>query len=328
MNQVLNRRQALAAVTGLAAAIGTPAANAQGYPTKPVMVVVPFPPGGSSDAVMRVASAKLGEQLGQPVVLDNRAGANGSIGAAYAARAAADGYTLLVGSIGTYAITPLLIKGISYDPLKSFDFLTIPVRTANVFAVPTSLPVNTLAELVAYMKANPGKVAFASAGIGSTDHLSCLLFWQKAGVEGVHVAYKGGGAAITDLIAGHVQVLISNISVLAAHINGGRLKGLAVTAEMRVPDLPDVPTVGEAGFKGLEIYSWQGIAAPAGLPAPVRTRLAAALDATFRDPQVKSHLEKAGFEVTNSNAVDSRRELTADIARFKAVIDKAGITAE
>lgn len=303
-------------------------ASAQVYPFKPVIVVVPFPPGGSSDAVMRMASTKLSEQLGQPVVLENKPGANGSIGAGYVARSAPDGHTLLVGSIGTYAITPLLIKGAAYDPLKSFDLLTIAVRTPNVFAVPASLPVNTLPELVAYMKKNPGKVAFASAGIGSTDHLSSQLFWQKTGTTGVHVAYKGGGAALTDLIAGHVQVLISNVGVLAGHINGGRLKALAVTADKRVPELPNVPTTAEAGFKGLEVYSWQGIAAPKGLPSAVREKLAAALDMTFRDPQVKTQLETAGFEVLNTNSERFRKDLTADISRFKAVIEQAGITAE
>lgn len=303
-------------------------ASAQVYPSKPVIVVVPFPPGGSSDAVMRMASAKLGEQLGQSVVLENKPGANGSIGAGYVARSAPDGHTLLVGSIGTYAITPLLIKGAAYDPLKSFDLLTIAVRTPNVFAVPASLPVNTLPELVAYMKKNPGKVAFASAGIGSTDHLSSQLFWQKTGTSGVHVGYKGGGAAITDLIAGHVQVLISNVGVLAGHINGGRLKALAVTADKRVPELPNVPTTAEAGFKGLEVYSWQGIAAPKGLPVAVRDKLSAALEQTFRDPQVKTQLETAGFEVLNTNSERFRKDLTADIGRFKAVIEQAGITAE
>lgn len=301
---------------------------AQSYPAKPIVVVVPFPPGGSSDAVMRVASAKLGEQLGQPVVLDNKPGANGSIGAGFVARAAADGYTLLVGSIGTYAITPLLIKGVAYDPQKSFDLLGIPVRTANVFAVPADLPVNTLPELVAYMKARPGKVAFASAGIGSTDHLSSLLFWQKVGVDGVHAAYKGGGAAITDLIAGHVQVLISNVSVLTTHIQSGRLKALAVTSDKRVPELPNVPTTAEAGFAGLEIYSWQGIAAPKGLPPAVREKLETALDATFKDAQVRTQLQKAGFEVTNTGAAGFRQNLGEDIARFKTVIQRGGITAE
>ncbi|KAF1046100.1 Bug family tripartite tricarboxylate transporter substrate binding protein [Xylophilus sp.] len=301
---------------------------AQTYPARPVTVIVPFPPGGSSDASMRVMSAKLGEKLGQPVVLDNKPGANGSIGATLVSRAPADGYTLLVGSIGTYATTPLLLKSVPYDPLRNFDLLTISVRTPNVFAVPTSLPVDTVAELVAYMKKNPGKVAFASAGVGSTDHLSSVLFWQKTGTQGVHVAYKGGGAAITDRIAGHVQVLISNVGVLAGHIHGGRLKALAVTSDRRVPELPNVPTIAEAGFKGLEVSSWQGIAAPHGLPAPVQQKLVQALDATLQDPQVRSQLETAGFEVVNSGPARFRSELAGDIARWKTVIDTAGITAD
>ena len=301
---------------------------AEGYPVKPINVIVPFSPGGSSDATIRMMSEKLGEQLGRVVVIENKPGANGAIGAAFVARAQADGYTLLIGSIGTYAITPLLIRNVGYDPLKSFDLLGIAVRTPNVFAVPAGLPVNTVAELVAYMKKNPGKVAFASSGIGSTDHMTSQLFWQKTGTQGVLVSYRGGGAAITDLIAGHVQVLITNVGALAGHINGGRLKALAVTSDKRVRELPNVPTIAEAGFKGLEVYSWQGIAAPRGLPADVHDKLVASIDAALKAPQVKANLEKAGFEVVDTNATSFRAELTADIARWKSVISTAGITAE
>jgi tripartite-type tricarboxylate transporter receptor subunit TctC len=306
----------------------TGSAFGQAFPTKPVTVIVPFSPGGSSDASMRVMSAEFQRKLGQPVVLENKPGANGTIGATFVTRAPADGYTLLVGSIGTYAITPLLLKPKPYEPLAGLDLLTIAVRTPNVFAVPANLPVNTVAELVAYMKKNPGKVAFASSGVGSTDHLTSVLFWQKTGTEGLHIAYKGGGAAITDLIAGHVQVLISNVGVLAPYIQNGRLKGLAVTSEKRVPELPNIPTISESGFKGLEVYSWQGISAPHGLPAPVKQTIVNALHATLADPQVRAQLEKTGFEVVDTGPDKFKAQLTEDIQRWKTVIDTAGITAE
>ncbi len=302
-------------------------AAAQTYPTKPVMAVVPFPPGGSSDAVMRVMSSKMSELLGQPLVLENKPGANGSIGAGFVAKSPADGYTMLIGSVGTYAITPLLLKT-APDPRKEFDLLTVAVRTPNVVVVPANFPPNTIEELIAYMKKNPEKVAFASAGIGSTDHLSSLLLWQKTGTKGLHVTYKGGGAAITDLIAGHVQVLISNLGVLTGHIASGRLKALAVTSEKRVPALPNVPTIAEAGLKGLEVYSWQGIAAPKGLPKPVHDKLVSALGKTLKDPAVKKQLETAGFEVVDNTPAEFASLLSNEITRWKTVIDTAGITAE
>jgi tripartite-type tricarboxylate transporter receptor subunit TctC len=303
-------------------------ALAQTFPQKPVTVVVPFVPGGSSDATMRAMSVKFGENLGQPVVLDNKPGANGTLGAGLVVRAPADGYTLLVGSVGTYAISPQLLKAVSWDARKDLDMLTIPVRTPNVVVVTPSFPANNIAELVEYMKKNPGKVSFGSSGQGSTDHLTTMLLWQKTGTEGVHVAYKGGGAAITDVMAGHANVVITNLGVLTSHIKAGKLKALAITSGKRVPDLPDVPTLAEAGIKGLEVYSWQGIAAPKGLPAPVREKLVAALAATLKDPQVRKTLETAGFDVVALPPAQAAAELNSEITRWKGVIDTAGIKAE
>ena len=303
-------------------------ALAQTFPQKPVTVVVPFVPGGSSDATMRAMSVKFGENLGQPVVLDNKPGANGTLGAGLVVRAPADGYTLLVGSVGTYAISPQLLKAVSWDARKDLDMLTMSVRTPNVVVVTPSFPANNIAELVEYMKKNPGKVSFGSSGQGSTDHLTTMLLWQKTGTEGVHVAYKGGGAAITDVMAGHANVVITNLGVLTSHIKAGKLKALAITSGKRVPDLPDVPTLAEAGIKGLEVYSWQGIAAPKGLPAPVREKLVAALAATLKDPQVRKTLETAGFDVVALPPAQAAAELNSEITRWKGVIDTAGIKAE
>jgi tripartite-type tricarboxylate transporter receptor subunit TctC len=303
-------------------------ALAQAFPQKPITVVVPFVPGGSSDATMRAMSVKLGENLGQPVVLDNKPGANGTLGAGQVVRAPADGYTLLIGSVGTYAISPQLLKGVTWDARKDLDILSIAVRTPNVVVVTPNFPANTMAELVDYMKKNPGKVSFGSSGQGSTDHLTTMLLWQKAGTEGVHVAYKGGGAAITDVMAGHANVLITNLGVLTAHIKAGKLKALAVTSDKRVPELPDVPTLAEAGLKGLEVYSWQGIAAPKGLPGPVREKLVSALAATLKDAQVRKSLETAGFDVVALPPAQAAAELNSEISRWKTVIDTAGIKAE
>ena len=303
-------------------------AAAQNYPTKPITAIVPFPPGGSSDATLRVMSGKLGELLGQPVVIDNKAGANGSIGAGLAARARPDGYTILIGSVGTWAITPLLLKSVTYDPRKDFDLLTMAVRTPNVVVVTPSFPANNMQELIAYMKKNPGAVTFASAGTGSTDHLSALLLWQKTGTDGLHVGYRGGGSAITDVIGGHSNVIITNMGVLTGHIAAGKLKPLAVTSETRMPQLPNVPTLAEQGLAGLEVYSWQGIAAPRGLPAPVREKLERAMAETLKDAKVRATLETAGFEVLGTTPAEFARDLDAEIKRWKTVIDTAGIKAE
>ncbi len=313
---------------GMAALLLATGAAAQPYPSKPVTVVVPFPPGGSSDATMRVMSGKMSELLGQPVVLENKPGANGAIGAGQVAHSKADGYTLLIGSIGTYAITPLLMKAVTYDPRKDFDLMTIAVRTPNVVVVTPDFPANNMQELIAYMKKNPGKVTFASAGIGSTDHLTSLLLWQKTGTEGIHVTYKGGGAAITDVIGGHSNVIITNLGVLTQHIAAGKLKPLAVTSFKRVPELPNVPTLAEQGLGGLEVYSWQGIAAPKGLPAPVREKLERAMADSLKDPTVRKTLETAGFEVVATTPAQFAKELDSDINRWKTVIDTAGIKAE
>ena len=303
-------------------------AFAQSFPTKPITAIVPFPPGGSSDATMRVMSEKLTELLGQPLVIDNKPGANGSIGAGQVARAKPDGYTILIGSIGTWAITPLLLKSVTYDPRKDFDLLTMAVRTPNVVVVTPSFPANNMQELIAYMKKNPETVTFASAGIGSTDHLSALLLWQKTGTEGLHVGYKGGGAAITDVIGGHANVIITNMGVLTGHIAAGKLKPLAVTSEKRMPQLPNVPSLSEQGLGDLNVYSWQGIAAPKGLPSSVREKLERAMAETLKDPKVRTRLETAGFEVLGTTPAEFARDLDGEIKRWKSVIDNAGIKAE
>lgn len=314
---------------GLVAALATAsAAYAQAFPTKPVTVIVPFAPGGSSDATARAISGKLTELLGQPVVLDNKPGANGTIGASLVARAPADGYTILVGSVGTYAITPSLLKNLSYDTRKDLEPLTLAVRTPNVIAVSNNLPVNSVRELIDHMKKNPGKVTFASSGVGSTDHLTSVLFWQKTGTEGIHVPYKGGGAAISDLIAGHADVLITNLGVLTAQIKAGKMKALAITSGKRSAELPQTPTVAEAGLKELEVYSWQGFAAPKGVSKDVQARLQTAIVGALRDPQVKKNLETVGFEVVGSTSAQFAQELATETARWKNVIDTAGIKAE
>ncbi|NML46170.1 tripartite tricarboxylate transporter substrate binding protein [Ramlibacter sp. G-1-2-2] len=303
-------------------------AFAQAYPQRPVIVVVPFVPGGSSDTTMRTLSARMGESLGQSVVLDNKPGANGTLGAGLVVRAQPDGYTLLIGSVGTYAISPQLLKSVTWDARKDLDMLAMPVRTPNVVVVAPSFPANTIAELVEYMKKHPGQVSFASAGTGSTDHLSALLLWQKTGTQGVHVPYKGGGAAITDVMGNHSNVLITNLGVLTPHIKAGKLKALAVTSAKRVPELPDVPTLTELGLKGLEIYSWQGVAAPKGLPPAVRTRIVASLNDAMKDPQARKSLEDAGFEMVSMTPAQAATELNAEINRWKTVIETAGIKAE
>ena len=317
-------RAAGAATLAFAATLAPAAANS--YPEKPVTMVVPFPPGGSSDMVARVLSTKLATSLGQPFVIENQPGATGAIGAARVKRAPADGYTILVASIGVYATNPFLQKGLQYDPVKDFDLLTVAVRAPNVLVANPSVPVNNVAELIEYLKKNPDKVSFATSGAGSSDHLTAALFWQRTGTNGIHVPYKGGGPAIQDLIAGHSQVSFQNINSVLNHIRAGKLKALAVTGEKRASVLPDVPTLAEAGVKGVDVFSWQAVAAPKGLPKDVNDKLHGAIVKVLNDPEVRKNLTEQGFEVVGNSQEQFGTFLNQELARWKAVIETGKIT--
>ena len=311
----------------LAAFLGLQA-QAADYPDKPITVIVPFPPGGSSDVTARLVSKKMAERVGQSVVIDNKGGANGSIGATALKQAKPDGYMILVGSIGVFAINPALFKDLRYDPMQDFDLLSVAVRTPNVLVASPNFPANTVAELVEYLKKNPNKVTFASSGTGSSDHLTAALFLQKTGTTGTHVPYKGGGPAINDLIAGHANVSFQNLGAIAPHVKSGKLKALGVTSGQRNPTLPNVPTMAESGVKDLEVYSWQAAAAPKGLPPAVRAKLEAELAASAQAPDIKPQFEAIGFEVVATNGEQFKKFLTDEIARWKNVIDTGKITAE
>jgi tripartite-type tricarboxylate transporter receptor subunit TctC len=296
------------------------------YPERNITIIVPFPAGGASDMTARLVSGKLSERVKQTVVIDNRAGANGAIGSVALKQAAADGYTLLIGSIGVFAINPALFKDLRYDPQKDFDLLSVAVRTPNVLVANPGFPVNNVRELIDQLNKNPGKVTFASSGTGSSDHLTAALFWQKTGTTGIHVPYRGGGPAINDLIAGHANVSFQNLGAIAEQVKSGRLKALAVTSGQRVAALPDVPTMAEAGVKDLEVYSWQAAAAPKGLPAAIKAKLEAELAASAQSPDVKAKFEAVGFDVVANNGSQFVAFLAEEIARWKTVIETGKIT--
>jgi tripartite-type tricarboxylate transporter receptor subunit TctC len=323
------RRLAGAAVVGLLA--GTVAAlpvQAQSYPERNVTMIVPFPAGGASDITARNVAAKLTESLGKTVVVDNRAGANGSLGATLLKQAAPDGYTILVGSIGVFAINPALFPDLKYDPMKDFDLLSVAVRTPNVLVAHPGFPANNVKELIDYLKKNPDKVSFASSGTGSSDHLTAELFWQKTGTKGVHVPYKGGGPAIGDLIGGHANVSFQNLGAIANHVRGGKLKALAVTADKRNAALPDVPTLAEAGVKDVEVYSWQAAAAPKGLPSAIRARLEKDIVAGLKAADTTAKFNDIGFDVVANSSKEFETFLAAEIARWKTVIEVGKIKPE
>jgi tripartite-type tricarboxylate transporter receptor subunit TctC len=304
-------------------------AFAQPYPSRPVKILVPFTAGGSSDMVARAIGAKLPDSLqGATIVVENRPGANGSIAAELLAKSPADGYTLLVGSIGTFAINVALNPKLTYNPLRDFDLITVAVRNPNILIANPKFPANTLAELVAYMKKNPGKTSMVSSGTGSSDHLSAELLWQRTGTTGIHVPYKGGSAAMTDLIGGAVDASFQNLGAASGHIKGGRLKALAVTSDKRSPVFPDVPTMAEAGVSGFEVYSWQAVAAPKGLPRDVYAKISAAVIAALQAADTKSRFDAQGFDVVANTPEQFGEFLKGEIARWTQVVNTAGIKPE
>ncbi|MGJ7578690.1 Bug family tripartite tricarboxylate transporter substrate binding protein [Variovorax sp. RHLX14] len=313
-------------LTALALGLAALAANAQAWPEKTVTLVVPFPPGGSTDQVARAIAPRLTDKFKQSFLVDNKAGATGTIGATFVKRAAPDGATFLVTSLGPLVIVPHLVKGLQYDALKDFDLITVAVASPNILVVPTGSPHKSVADVIAYEKANPGKMTFASAGNGSSDHLTTELFWQQTGTTGIHVPYKGGAPAHSDLMGGQVDASFQNVNSVAQYIKGGKMRALAITSPQRSPIFPDVPTLAEVGVKGVEVASWQAIVAPKGLPVAVRDKANAAFIEALNDPKVKEQFTSIGFEMVANSPAQFAEFQQKEYARWKKVIEVGKIS--
>ena len=305
----------LAALTSLAAFA---------YPdNKPVTMVVPFPPGGSTDAIARVLAQKLPEKLGGTWVIENKAGATGTLGAAFVKRAPADGHTLFVSSLGPFVIAPHLIKGVQYDALKDFDPITVAVQAPNVLAVPASSPHKSLQDVIAYEKAHPSKMTFASAGNGTSDHLTAELFWQQTGTTGLHVPYKGGAPAISDLLGAQVDASFQNVNAVFPHIKAGKLKALAVTTLQRSPFLPETPPVADT-LKGFSIDTWWGLVAPAGTPKATLDKLNQAFVAALGAPETKSRFAALFAEPVPTTPEQFGAFMKSELAKYEQVVKATG----
>lgn len=316
-------------VAGLTLALAaTGAALAQAWPSKPVTLLVPFPPGGSTDMIARTLGPKLQEKLGGSFIVNNQAGAGGTVGAAAVKRAAPDGYTLFVSSLGPLVIGPHLIKNVAYDALKDFDYISVAVQAPNVLVVPANSPHKSLPDVLAFHKANPGKMSFASAGNGTSDHLTAELFWQETRTSGLHIPYKGGAPALSDLLGGQVDASFVNINTALPSIKAGKLRALAITSSKRSPLLADVQTMDELGHKGVLVTSWQAVAAPKGLPADIKAKLHDAIVAGLNDPAVKTKLTDLGFEIVANTPEQFTAFQAAEFARWKKVIEVGKITAD
>lgn len=321
-----SRRLLLAAAAALC--LATPAfAQAQAYPTKPVRLVVPYPPGGPTDIVARVVAQKLSEQLGQQFIIDNRPGAGGNTGAELVARSPADGYTLVVATTA-HAINPSLFKNLGYSLSKDLAPVSQLTSGPLVIVANPSLPAKNVAELIALAKARPGELNFASSGNGQSTHLSAELFASMAGVKMNHIPYKGSAPALTDTMGGQTQLMFDTMLSAMPHVKGGKLKALAVTSATRSPVAPDVPTVAESGLPGYEAIAWNGLLAPAHTPPEVLARLSGALKKVLAAPDVKDKFEAQGFAATWTSPEDFGRFMTAEIDKWAKVVKVSGATVD
>ena len=312
----------LAAVALLA---GTLPAHAQSaYPTRPISLIVPFPAGGSTDLVARVVAEKMNGLLGQQIVVDNRGGAGGNVGSAAAAKSEPDGYTLLMGTVATHAINSALYKKMPYDPVKDFAPVSLLVVVPNVLVVNPDFPAKNVQELIALAKEKPGELSYASSGNGTPLHLSGELFKSMAGVDIVHVPYKGAGPALVDVMGGHVPIMFDNLPSSTDHIKAGKLRGLAVTTAERSPSMPDLPTIAESGLPGYETYTWNALFVPAGTPPDVIAKLNEAAVAAVSDPEVKAKLETMGASIVGSTPEQLAKHVQAELDKWGPVVKASG----
>jgi tripartite-type tricarboxylate transporter receptor subunit TctC len=316
---------AAAVLMGLA---GASQAQAQDFPNRPITLVIPFAPGGSTSIVGRVIADKMSQLLGQGIVVDNRPGAGGTVGTKAVAKSEPDGYTILLGYTGTLAIGPSLYRNAGYDPRKSFAPIGLIGNAPSVLAVHPSFPANSVAELIAYARANPGKVNFGSAGVGSVNHITGEYFARSAGITLVHIPYKGTGPALTDLLGGHIPMALAPIPAVHANVAAGLLRALAVTGKTRSGLLPDVPTISEAGLTGFEASLYYGLVAPAGTPQAIIERLSKALQAALVSDEVKKQLALDGTEITFGTPQEYAAFIDRDEKKWAELVKASGVEQE
>lgn len=303
-------------------------AHAQSYPSRPIQLVIPFPPGGATDIVGRLVGRKLGERLGQPVVIENKAGAGTVVGAAFVAGAPADGYTLLISSGSTFTVNPALNSKLPYDPVKSFEPIGLAARVPLILIANRDVPVNNLRQLIAAVRSAPDKYVYGSFGSGTTGHFAGELMWNAIGVKLLHVPYKGSAPAMSDLIGGQIPFTIDTVAASLPQLKAGKIKAIAVTGAARATQLPDVPTVAESGFPGFSADSWLAVVAPRGLPADAKAKLQKALAETMADAEIRDKLIASGLEHAYEPATAVAARIEDELPRMRAVAQRANIRAE
>ncbi|GAC1600544.1 MAG: tripartite tricarboxylate transporter substrate binding protein [Ramlibacter sp.] len=318
----------MGAIAALVAAFACPAVMAQTYPAKPIRLVVPFPAGGATDVLARAISLRAAEKLGQPIVIDNRPGAGGTIGADLVAKAAPDGYTLLIATGSTHSIGPSFSARLAYDVVRDFAPMADVARTSGVIVVPATLGVNNLREFIALLRANPGKYNFGSSGNGTFSHLGGELFKAQAGVFMTHIPYRGTGLVFTDMMSGQIHMLIDNYVTAAPHIKDGKLRVIGVTSLKRLPFAPDLPTLDEQGLKGFELGNWFGIYGPRGTPAEIVARVNTAFNQALKEPELLQRLAALGATPTGGTPQQLAQMVAADTVRWARLIRERHLALE
>jgi len=318
-------RNALLSTLALALALGLPAAHAQTWPAKPVRLVVPFSPGGFADSSARAIADRLAARLGQPVVVENRPGAGGNIGAELVAKSAPDGYTLQLAYDGTIVVNPHVYSRLGFDPVKDFAPVTKLGDAAVIVVAHPSLPANNLRELIALAKAKPGALSFGSSGTGGSAHLACEMLNQRAGIDLVHIPYKGGGQAITDVVGGQIPLVCTAIATAQQFIRAGKLKALGLTSAKRDPTLPEVPTFIESGLPGFVVTSWVGVLAPAHTPRAIVERLQTEIAAVLQLPEVRARYAVLGIDPVGNKPDEYAAQIKADLENWGPVVRKANV---